>query len=620
MNWSGPALNNGEGNWALSDHAAQLAPMVVSFAFGDEYYLRAADTLRADCVSMGVETHIVRAELPAGTSWIDACRYKVRFVAECVERFDRPLWWVDVDCRLLRALPDLGASVDLGFFLRGFRDFRQFDPALLPRVLQPSILYFGRTPAAREFVALMALLEREHQGVATDDWFLHEAWTRLPQAPVTTVLPPTWVRLEDQTSTLAVFDFGRSGSAAQNKGLAEQHEVELFSAQRRKALFMREVAQALRDKKTAEAQFFLRKAQQADPADEALAYRVARGWLRERRADEAELILSQLPSGANAADHVRRFRLDAALDAADDVAAARVAGELIAGPSDADRQWAQGRQLRIGLASRARQARLGPVERPQLWWMEGPCPGNFGDILNPYVVEKLTGLPPIFGPKGAGVLAIGSTIRFARDGSQVWGTGTPRMSDRLNPRAVYLAVRGPLTARLVQQSGGRAHAVFGDPACLLPRLYRPRPAAQRFALGVVLHHAHEGRLQFDGDVKVISVLRAGYDGIEAFIDELCQCERVLTSSLHGLIVSHAYGIPAQWFTVAGATDAVPGDGTKYHDYLLSVGLPCVEPLVLSDGSEIHPRVQTRESLATRPVDLDALLEVAPWKVRARATT
>lgn len=585
---------------------------VVSFAWGDEYYFKAAQRLRYDCTRLSVGHHVVFPELPLGTSWVDACRYKVRFIEDCIRRFDTPLWWVDVDCRLLRPLPGMGDSIDLGFFVRGFRDLRQFDPVMLPRTWQPSIMYFGRTAAARRFVQAMADLERQHVGQATDDWFLQEAWVRCAPAPAVAVLPPAWVQVDEASAPEAYFAFGRSGNAGSFKGQAEQHEIELFSPGRRKALFMREVSEALRDGRGADAQFFLRRAQQVDPADEALAYRVARGWLREQRPHEAERVLATLPASENASDHLRRFRLDAALEAGRIDEAARLGAELAGGPSEADRRFAAGRGLRIGLEQRACEARLLPERRPQLWWMESPYPGNFGDILNPYLVEKLTGLPPRHGPKGEGVLAIGSTIRFAHDGAQVWGAGTPRMTDRLNPRARYLAVRGPLTARLVEQCGGTAPRVLGDPAVLLPRLYQPVRTAPTHRLGVVLHHAHLGRLHFDDDVKVIGVLRAGYAGIEAFIDELLQCERILSSSLHGLIVSHAYGIPAQWFDVAAAEQAVPGDGTKFHDYLLSVGLPAGEPLRLDAGSRVGVAAAAAPALPTRALDLDALLDVMPW--------
>jgi hypothetical protein len=592
--------------------------MLISFAFGDEYYHRAAETLRADCAAMGVTCHIVDADLPPQTSWIDACRHKVRFIDACRREFGGPLWWVDVDCRLLAPLPDLGTATDLGFFLRGFRDMREFDPVALPRVIQPSILQIGDTPAARAFVRRMAESERDFAGSATDDWFIQEAWKNSPAAPAITVMPPGWVQLDEAaTGSQAIFRFGRSGLARRFKDEAAQHDVELFSPARRKALFLRETSQALKNGNGAEASFFLHKAQQADPADEALAYRVARGLQKEGRLDEAEQILSRLPPSDQAADHVTRFRLDVALQSGGVALAERLATKLLQGDSEADRRWASSRQLRIGLELRAKRARLKPSQRPQLWWMESPYPGNFGDILNPYLVEKLTGMPPLHATKGTGALAIGSTIRFALDGTAVWGTGTPRMSDKLNPRARYLAVRGPLTARLVEESGGRAPDVFGDPAVLLPHIYQPTPAPRRYPLGIVLHHAHEGRLEIDGDVRVIGVLRDGYGGIESFIDELCSCERVLSSSLHGLIVSHAYGIPAQWFTLSDSASEVPGDGTKYHDYLLSVGLDAGEPLRLAVGARVDSKMATCESLPRRPIDTDRLISVAPWELRRK---
>lgn len=586
--------------------------MVVSFAWGDEYYLRAAEQLRSDCMRLQVPHHVVVADLPGGTSWIDACRHKIRFIYECRRRFASPLWWIDVDCRLLRPLPALGDAVDLGLFLRGFRDFRQFDPMQLPRTWQPSIMYFGDTPAAGQFIDLMAELEQVHPGKATDDWFLQEAWVRSEPVPAVTVLPPSWVRLDDGPASRAHFHFGRSGNVGQFKGQAEQHDVELYSPLRRKAVFMREVAEALKEGRGSEATFFLRKAQQADPTDEALAWRVAMGWQREGRLDEAERVLRALPPSPAGTDHLTRFRLDVALEAGDDVEASRLADVLCQHGQAADRAWADSRLLRIGLARRARLARVRPAKRPQLWWMESPYPGNFGDILNPYLIEKLTGLPPVHAAKGVGALAIGSTIRFAREGTLVWGAGTPRLTDRLDPRARYLAVRGPLTAELVRQCGGHAPDVLADPACLLPRVYSPRVSLARHRLGVVLHHAHIGHVHAGDGTVTIGVLRAGYGGIEAFIDEVCACDVVLTSSLHGLIVAHAYGIPAQWFTVASTHDEVPGDGTKFRDYLLSVGLPDEPPLRVHAGARMHPGMATGVALPQRPLDVDRLLQVCPW--------
>src|SRR5207248_7521346 len=110
--------------------------------------------------------------------------------------------------------------------------------------------------------------------------------------------------------------------------------------------------------------------------------------------------------------------------------------------------------------------------------------------------------------------------------------------------------------------------VYGDPALLLPRLYRP-PAVVRHGVGVVAHYAAKPRLERRWPnslgVRLIDV----QDPIESVIDQIASCEVVASSSLHGLIVSHAYGVPALWVKFR---DLPHEDDSKFHDYHLSLGL------------------------------------------------
>jgi hypothetical protein len=241
-----------------------------------------------------------------------------------------------------------------------------------------------------------------------------------------------------------------------------------------------------------------------------------------------------------------------------------------------------GEALRSELGAEARFAASGLPEarRPRVWWPKQPYPGNLGDILTPYIVEAVTGIPPRFVPPGEGLLMVGSTIGQARAGTVVWGTGTLRRTTRAHPEADYRAVRGPVTRDVVQRSGGRCPAVFGDPALLLPRLHHPR-VGRRFRLGLIRHYAHRDLpLTLDG-VQEIEILRCGREGVEAFLAELLACEAVLSSSLHGLILAHAYGIPALWVTFSHAAKPLSGDGGKFEDYGASVGLELGAPLDLS---------------------------------------
>ncbi len=259
--------------------------------------------------------------------------------------------------------------------------------------------------------------------------------------------------------------------------------------------------------------------------------------------------------------------------------------------------------------------------RVRMWWWQRPFPGNWGDILNPYVVEKLTGIPPMFKTSGARLLAIGSMVGMSDDRTTVWGSGSARENQSINPKAKFCAVRGPITRSLVLKAGGNCPDVYGDPALLLPYIYKPKSGTglPKARLGLILHHNHLPRhLIVDSSVRIIDIHRIGYDDIERFIDEVCSCEHILSSSLHGLIVSHAYGIATRWIDIAdGESEGVPGDGMKFRDYFQSVGIQdVIEARVFKKGNKILPKMAeycTELPKAERIVELGrGLLASAPF--------
>lgn len=248
--------------------------------------------------------------------------------------------------------------------------------------------------------------------------------------------------------------------------------------------------------------------------------------------------------------------------------------------------------------------------------METPYPGNFGDAVNPYLIEGLTGIPPKFSKKPERLLAVGSIIKFAQKGTPVWGAGSPRYEDKLAPDADYRAVRGPLTRDLVLRNGGALDEVYGDPAWFLPKIYHPQ-VEKKHKLGLLLHVNHRGTVKnIDPDVKIIDLRRVGPAGIEAFIRELLSCEAVLSTSLHGVIVAHAYGIPVRWCVASRARKQISGDGMKFEDYFQSVGRSAPEPLDLSSLDRITPDLATVcIDNPEKPIDLIALADAAPFSVK-----
>jgi pyruvyltransferase len=149
----------------------------------------------------------------------------------------------------------------------------------------------------------------------------------------------------------------------------------------------------------------------------------------------------------------------------------------------------------------------------------------------------------------------------------VWGCGIIARTDPVSPAARILAVRGPLSRARALECGAECPELFGDPALLLPRFYRPAETL-RHGVGVVAHYSDKPRLErrwpASPDLRLIDI----QDPIESVIDQIASCEVVASSSLHGLVASHAYGVPSLWVKFR---DLPHGDDSKFHDYYLSLG-------------------------------------------------
>ena len=244
------------------------------------------------------------------------------------------------------------------------------------------------------------------------------------------------------------------------------------------------------------------------------------------------------------------------------------------------------------------------------WW--GYVNTNFGDALTPWMIRKL-GHTPVYVPTdhtAEKVVGAGAVIGDAHAPCLIWGTGIGSWDDPVHPYVKFLAVRGPLTRARVQAAGRRCPQVYGDPGLLLPRLHPPKPLP-RVKLGIVPHFLDQAQVHAaygdNPDVRIVDLLGP----IEDVIDGIASCDKVLSSSLHGLVVAAAYGIPFGW---ARFSDKLCGDGTKFRDFYLSVSMdPPGEPMLCE--REVFP---VDNFLAWIPpyaakVDVDALWDVCPFR-------
>lgn len=248
---------------------------------------------------------------------------------------------------------------------------------------------------------------------------------------------------------------------------------------------------------------------------------------------------------------------------------------------------------------------------------------NFGDLLSKYLVEKISGketefIHPLKQPwykrNKTNLLAIGSIIHQASNNSIVWGSGIIDHSQNIS-EANFRAVRGPRTREYLQKLGYDCPEIFGDPAILLPDYYNPE-VEKKYSMGIIPHyHDYEkAREIFAGQekVKVIDLLTMD---VEATTREILECKKILSTSLHGLIVAHAYEIPAIWVKMS---DKIFGNDIKYGDYLESVCLEVYKPPFIESQikeKEINTMFQSYPVLPSAHIlnELKAgLLEAKPF--------
>jgi hypothetical protein len=211
---------------------------------------------------------------------------------------------------------------------------------------------------------------------------------------------------------------------------------------------------------------------------------------------------------------------------------------------------------------------------------------NYGDLLSKYLVEKISGKEtrfvhpkkqPWYNRKKINLLAVGSVLHHASKDSIVWGSGIIDHEQEIS-EADFRAVRGPRTREHLLKLGFDCPAVFGDPALLLPKYYHPE-IEKKAELGIIPHYHdfNDAKEIFSGreGVEVLDLLTMD---VEETTSEILGYKRVLSTSLHGLIVAHAYGIPAIWIKMS---DKIFGNDIKYFDYMDSVGMEIYKPAFIA---------------------------------------
>ncbi len=207
---------------------------------------------------------------------------------------------------------------------------------------------------------------------------------------------------------------------------------------------------------------------------------------------------------------------------------------------------------------------------------------NFGDAMNPILLEHLLGEKCVFASKyRADIIGMGSILTrlcrprldakikniFARP-SVVWTSGfikEVKYKETFRKNLRFAALRGKISLERVEKIiEQKLDIPLGDGGLLFSKLLDKMPKKQ-YAVGIVPHmvdfeNPHIKKLP---EVLPKSLLIDVRQEPMQVLEQIASCDFIISSAMHGLIAADSLGIPNKWIEVS---DKVVGNGHKFRDY------------------------------------------------------
>lgn len=240
---------------------------------------------------------------------------------------------------------------------------------------------------------------------------------------------------------------------------------------------------------------------------------------------------------------------------------------------------------------------------------------NFGDQLNPLILEKLFGLKIEWAtPQNSQLVAIGSLMESYLHGSNnlklfvkktvyprtvVWGSGFINEPDTVivrpnNKHETFFknidvkALRGKYTKERTEAILNKKleGIVLGDPGLLVSKLLPKKNYEKFYNVGIIPHYTdannsliHELNKNLS-NVKLINIL----DEPLKILREIAECEVILSSAMHGLIAADSLSIPNARLIVS---DNIAGGDYKFNDYYSAFDLTSHAKIDLRRSANIN---------------------------------
>jgi hypothetical protein len=223
------------------------------------------------------------------------------------------------------------------------------------------------------------------------------------------------------------------------------------------------------------------------------------------------------------------------------------------------------------------------------------------------------------------LIGIGSILSTGNSNSDIWGAGFMSENEECKGGTIY-AIRGKLSLNKIRKQIAQGDKIklindvaIGDPALLLPELIKSAES-KKYKLGIIPHFSETDYfINYYGSKYHVIDLRS--NEIERVTNDITSCEKILSTSLHGIIVAHAYGIPAIWMEYTGLEPNT--FGFKFRDYFSSVGIPEYIPIrnikeVLESEYTLEDKFKSLYTESLPQYDLNKikenLIRTAPFQI------
>jgi hypothetical protein len=195
--------------------------------------------------------------------------------------------------------------------------------------------------------------------------------------------------------------------------------------------------------------------------------------------------------------------------------------------------------------------------------------GNFGDMVTPYILEKLGQQVEFSWMQG--IAMDGSILGVVKPNMHVYGAGFMNVTDKCESSNIKY-VRGEISKAILKAQGIDVSNIKTHiPAfCLAEFIADKKPLKDK---DYAFHYIDYS--DFGIDVR---------KPVETVVKEILNCKNIITSSLHAYIVARMYGRGAALIKTG---QPIAGDGIKYVDAFSCWGEKSYIPMDIKNDSGIE---------------------------------